>query len=73
VGQLIEASDGEGKIHAYRVTDVSTYVKRALPEEVFATTGPRKLVLVTCGGPLVEVDGALAYSSNVVPTAVPVI
>jgi sortase (surface protein transpeptidase) len=71
-GQLVKASDGTGKVHIYKVVDVSTYVKRALPEEVFATTGPRRLVLVTCGGPLVEVDGALAYSSNVVVTAVPV-
>lgn len=66
-GQIINASDGTGRIHAYRIATVATYVKQALPDEVFATTGPRRLVLVTCGGPVI--NGY--YRDNVVVTATP--
>lgn len=34
----------------YRVTARRTYVKARLPRDLFASGGPHRLVLVTCGG-----------------------
>lgn len=54
----------------YRVTSVRNVRKEALPTSIFTRTGPRRLVLVTCGGPFDSESGH--YRDNVVVTAVPV-
>jgi hypothetical protein len=53
----------------YRVVGRRTYAKQALPSEVFATSGPARLVLITCGGPFNTVTHH--YRDNIVVYAVP--
>ena len=59
----------DGTSHTYRVTAVGTYPKQDLPAEVFSTTGPERLVLITCGG---RFDNSRrSYESNVIAFAEP--
>ncbi len=60
----------DGTSRTYRVTSLGTYPKEDLPAEVFATTGPERLVLITCGG---RFDTSRrSYESNVIAVAEPV-
>ncbi len=68
-GSLIRVTSADGRTRSYRITTVRTYVKTALPLGVWTTRGPRRLVLVTCGGPFLPAEGS--YRDNVVVTAVP--
>lgn len=62
-----------GQVYRYRATSLHSVVKAALPESLFATTGPAELAVVTCGGPVERAaDGSFHYRDNVVLTAVPV-
>ncbi|MFH9818581.1 class F sortase [Streptomyces sp. NPDC017230] len=45
-----------GTVH-YRVTAVTTRAGAAMPIEFLSTTGPHRLILVTCAGPYREGDG----------------
>ncbi|WP_460743363.1 class F sortase [Mariniluteicoccus endophyticus] len=42
-----------------------------LPQDLLRGSGPERLVLVTCSGPVVLTDGRRAYRDNLVVTAVP--
>ena len=42
---------------------------QALPEELFARTGPERLWIITCGGEYLPDEGG--YQQNLVVTAVP--
>ncbi|MHA6795069.1 class F sortase [Pseudonocardia bannensis] len=53
----------------YVVQTVRSYPKDALPAEVFASTGPPRLVLITCGGAFDR--HARRYADNIVAYAVP--
>jgi sortase (surface protein transpeptidase) len=61
---------GSGVRTAWRVASLEVFTKSALPPATFSTTGPRQLVLITCGGPFDPRNGS--YLDNVVVTAVPV-
>src|SRR5207244_4681217 len=50
VGDLVRVATAGGRAYVYRVASVHSYRKSALPTSVFATGGPSRLVLVTCGG-----------------------
>jgi hypothetical protein len=52
----------------YRVATVRLYGKGKLPLSLFARTGARRLVMITCGGLYTPGRG---YADNVVVTAVP--
>ncbi|HET8606596.1 MAG TPA: class F sortase [Gaiellaceae bacterium] len=67
---LVRLVTAGGRRVAYRVTAVRSYAKSDLPLDVFATGGPPRLVLVTCGGPFDAATGH--YRDNIVVTAVPV-
>jgi hypothetical protein len=55
----------------YTVIGRRVYVKTdGLPPELFATTGPARLVLITCGGPFDRTT--LNYRDNIVIYAVPI-
>jgi LPXTG-site transpeptidase (sortase) family protein len=72
VGDQMSIVDGSGRPVAYRVTQVITLQKDELPrraEELFAQTGPHRLVLVTCGGQWV--GGRIGYASNQIVIATP--
>lgn len=69
---VVVTTDHDGARRTWRVTSLNTYTKTRLPESFFQRTGPRVLVLATCGGPVVTMpDGALNYADNTVVTAVP--
>lgn len=69
VGAAVTVSDESGRDWAYRVESVTEYVKSELPDELFARSGERTLVLITCGGPF---DPALGhYRDNIVVVAGP--
>jgi Sortase domain/Bacterial Ig-like domain (group 1) len=68
-GDRVEVQTANGRTHAYRVVSVRRYLKSRLPADVYSSDGPRRLVLVTCGGPFETATGR--YRDNVVVTAVP--
>jgi len=72
VGDPVSFVDGAGRSLPYRVTQVITLKKDELPQrapELFAQTGPYRLVLVTCGGQWV--GGKIGYASNQIIIALP--
>lgn len=64
-GQQVSATDGSGQTTTYIVESV-TYIPRAqLPvAELFTRSGPRSLIVITCGGQFD--DRTRNYSDNVV-------
>jgi hypothetical protein len=68
-GDRIELVSDDGRTRRFRVTSVRTMRKAELPENIYTRSGPRRLVLVTCGGPFNSRAGN--YRDNVVVTAVP--
>jgi sortase (surface protein transpeptidase) len=70
VGAPMTLRDAQGQAQRYRVSAVDTYLKQVLPyEEIFAQTGPPRVVLVTCGGQYNRDAGG--WDSNVVVTFTP--
>ena len=72
-GATVYASGSSGYQTRWQVTSLTVVAKSELPSWVFAgTTGPRKLVIVTCGGPVDYIQGyGYSYRDNVIATAVP--
>jgi LPXTG-site transpeptidase (sortase) family protein len=72
-GAPIQVTDHTGAVHTYKAVSARTLLKTALPEELFTTTGPHQLVLITCGGPIVATgNGTPGYTHNTVITATPI-
>ena len=68
-GERIEVDLGDGTSHAFVVAETHLILKTELPPDLFARTGPSKLVLITCGG---EFDRSVRrYKQNVVVVATP--
>ncbi|WP_170236221.1 class F sortase [Marihabitans asiaticum] len=71
-GAEVVTTDESGSPSRWVVTSRRSYHKAALPESLFEAEGPRRLVLVTCGGELIRsADGHATYEDNVVVTADP--
>ena len=70
-GDLIKTTDNTGAEHRFSVTSLQLYPQQSLPPELFDLEGERVLHLVTCGGPVETVNGAPAFTHNIVVTAVP--
>ncbi|MFC4591888.1 class F sortase [Sphaerisporangium corydalis] len=70
-GQLIYTADAHGRQSAWRVTEVTALSKRAGtdPTAFAGPAGPRRLVLITCGGAFDA--SARSYDDNVYVFAVP--
>lgn len=70
-GAEVSVTDAAGIAHRYAVTSVAYVPKTELPvADLFARSGTRALVLITCGG---EYDAAIGrYEDNVVALATPV-
>ncbi|NYJ15494.1 sortase (surface protein transpeptidase) [Nesterenkonia sandarakina] len=68
-GETVEIEDRGGTTHQYRIDTRSNTPKDELDPSLFATDGPHKLVLITCGGVFDEQSGR--YSENIVVTAEP--
>jgi hypothetical protein len=67
-GDRIQVTARNGRVFDYRVTSVQTVPKPQLPTRIYSRAGRHRLVLVTCGGPFVQSEGA--YRDNVIVTAV---
>lgn len=68
-GDEVVVGVDDGTTARFRVTELATYRKEALPDEVFSREGPPRLVLITCGG---SFNPSLrSYDSNVVAYAEP--
>lgn len=72
-GAVVYVADPAGAVTRWRVVGLDVVVKAALPKWLFAgPEGPRKLALVTCGGPIEKIPGVgNIYRDNVIVTAVP--
>lgn len=70
-GSRIFTSDDEGGLREWVVTSLQTSRNKAMEPEYFATTGERRLTVVTCTGPVVERDGRRTFRDSVIVTAVP--
>lgn len=69
VGDRVQVTAADGRTYTYRVVSVRDYRKSSLPISAYSSSGPARLVLVTCGGPFDSAAGH--YRDNVVLTAVP--
>lgn len=67
---VVSLEDTNGNVHDYRVVERSTTPQESLDPALFATDGPHRLVLVTCGGTYDDATGR--YSENIVVIAEPV-
>lgn len=70
-GALVYVTDEDGKRSSFVTTGLQRYSKVSLPRSIFDVEGTRQLVVVTCGGPIMEIDGERHYRDNVVLTAAP--
>ncbi|WP_245599722.1 class F sortase [Nakamurella lactea] len=74
-GAVVVTTGDTGRRSSWRVTSLESVNKRALPDDIFDGAGPRRLVLVTCGGKLLHIDGPHGgyntYENNIVVRAVP--
>ena len=68
-GDVVSVTSEDGRTRSYRVTTMRRVRKAALPASIYSRTGPRRLVLVTCGGPFDE--RSRHYRDNVIVTALP--
>lgn len=70
-GAVIQVTDAAGTEHSYTVQSVTYYRKTELPvHDLFARSGGKALVLITCGG---DYDSRIGrYTDNVVAIATPV-
>ncbi|WP_354699889.1 hypothetical protein DSM112329_00147 [Paraconexibacter sp. AEG42_29] len=69
-GDVVKVTSDDGRTRSYRVTSRKSVRKNALPASIFTRKGPKRLVLVTCGGPFLQDVGH--YRDNVIVTARPV-
>lgn len=71
VGDVVEVTDAAGDTRKYAVESVTYYPKAELPvDELFARSGTRRLVMITCGGQFDSRTGR--YADNVVAIATPI-
>ncbi|MGN6723096.1 MAG: class F sortase [Marmoricola sp.] len=69
-GDQVNIRDSAGTLTRWRIVSSRSYLKTSLPQDVFAGPhGPRRLVLVTCGGAVLP--SGSGYEDNVVVTAIP--
>lgn len=68
-GALVVTTDDRGTPRRWRVDALLVRAKDALP--AFPSEGPRRLAIVTCGGPLLRTADGNTYRDNVIAYATP--
>ena len=68
-GDYITIEDNAGKVLVYKVSSIEEYQPDASTDALFATTGPSRLVLITCDGEWVQ--SARSYDKRLVVIAQP--
>ncbi|HEX6354082.1 class F sortase [Actinophytocola sp.] len=70
-GAAVHLTDEVGALTRWRVTELEYVVKAELPADLVDDAG-RRLVMVTCGGPVETVPGrGNTYRNNIIVTALP--
>lgn len=67
-GDLVWVTDAKGVPHLFAIAGLREYHKRDLPPGIIDQSGPLRLVLVTCGGPIEN----KRFRDNIVALALPV-
>ncbi len=70
-GALITVTSPGHDTTSWRVYKTEIAEKTALPPGIWALAGPRRLVLVTCGGPLEHTQAGNTYLDNILIYATP--
>lgn len=70
-GARIWVTDSDGRAHEYVVVSLTMLKKTALPQDVFSREGEPRLVVVTCGGRIMQTSRGRVYESNVIVEALP--
>jgi hypothetical protein len=71
-GALITVTGLDHKVTRWRAYQTAVTEKTALPPGIWSLSGPPRLVLVTCGGPLLHTPAGNTYQDNVLIYATPV-
>ena len=69
IGDYITVEDSAGKALVYKVSSVKVYEPDAPTDTLFATTGPSRVVLITCDGDWIP--SARSYDKRLVVVAEP--
>lgn len=75
-GAIAYVSNSKGDVQPYMVKSLEAFNKTILPQDIFENSinGPKELILITCGGDLIQYDNSrYNYDTNVVATFVPII
>jgi hypothetical protein len=70
-GALITITGPRHDSTTWRVYKTAVAEKTALPPGIWSLAGPRRLVLVTCGGPLEHTQASNSYLDNILIYATP--
>ena len=70
-GALITVTGPDHAVTTWRVYKTAVATKTALPAGIWSLAGPRRLVLVTCGGPIEHTPAGRTYLDNVLIYATP--
>jgi hypothetical protein len=70
-GALITIAGPGHHATTWRAYKTAVAAKTALPPDLWSLTGPRRLILVTCGGPLEHTRAGNTYRDNVLIYATP--
>ena len=70
-GMTVTVTGPDCAVTEWVITGLHVVTKGALPDWIYATTGPRRLALVTCGGPIIRTAAGRHYRDNVIVEAVP--
>jgi len=70
-GALVTVTGLDHQVSRWRVYRTVVAEKTSLPLGIWSLAGPRRLVLVTCGGPLLRTPAGNTYRDNVLIYATP--
>jgi hypothetical protein len=70
-GALITVTGPRHATTTWRAYKITVADKTTLPADIWSLTGPRRLVLVTCGGPIEHTPAGNTYADNVLIYATP--
>jgi hypothetical protein len=70
-GAVITVTGLDHTVTTWRVYQTAVALKTALPAGIWSVTGPRRLLLVTCGGPIEQSLSGHTYRDNILIYATP--
>lgn len=70
-GAVIHTGCPDGATASWKVAEIRVERKEDLPQDLFEDVGERRLVIVTCGGPVITREDGRHYRDNVIVYAVP--